>query len=87
MTIDKLLTIKGIFKGNADGKYQYYQIQAESIDGKNYLMSVGCKAMHTTSCEKAFGRLVLIPAPSDEVIAEIKAANAAVPPTDKKKLN
>lgn len=66
MEIDKLLSIDGIFKGNSDLMYQYYQILMHDQDGKCYLGTVGTKIIYTESVEKTFGRLVLVPAPKIE---------------------
>lgn len=63
MQIEKLLTIKGIFKGNNTPEYQYYQVLLEDQDGKKYLSSVGCRMIHADGTEKAFSRMLLIQAP------------------------
>ena len=68
MNIEKMLTIKGIFRGNGNTEYQYYQVMAEDNDGKKYIMSVGCKTIYTEACEKTFSRLLLVPAPKAEDI-------------------
>jgi len=66
MKINKILGIKGIFKGNSDNKYQYYQILAEDVKGEEYLMVVGTRINYQTACEKTFRRLVLVPPPEAE---------------------
>lgn len=72
MEIHRLLSIKTMTKGNHDLGYQYYQITAADNDGKFYLMTVGCKLIHQTSCEKAFQRLVMVPAPSNEELEQMQ---------------
>jgi len=71
MHIDKLLTITGVFKGNANPTYQYYQIIATDEEGKTYMMTVGCKVIQQESCEKTFSRLILISAPTAEQVIEM----------------
>ena len=66
MEIDKLLSIDGIFKGNSDLMFQYYQVLLHDQDGKNYLGTVGTKLIYVDSVEKTFGRLLLVPAPRVE---------------------
>lgn len=70
MDIHKLLTIKGIFKGNSDAEFQYYQMPLVDNEGKEYLTTIGCKLIHTTSCEKAFSKLILVSAPTDKELLE-----------------
>jgi hypothetical protein len=66
MEIDKLLSTDGIFKGNSDLGHQYYQILLHDHDGKKYLATIGTKIFYADSVEKAFSRLILIPAPRIE---------------------
>lgn len=66
MEIDKLLSIDGIFKGNSDLGYCYYQILLHDQDGKKYLATIGTKIFYADSVEKTFSRLILIPAPKIE---------------------
>lgn len=97
MDIYKILSIKGIYRGNSGQGHQYYQILITDNDGKEYLTSISCKHIYQESCEKTFGRLIFIPAPSDEELimmqSEVKAkqelSEAAVQSTKEinKKLN
>lgn len=66
----KILTPLGIFRGNSDTKFQYYQMQAKDKDENMYILSFGCQLIHQESIEKSFNRLTLIPAPTEE---EMKA--------------
>jgi len=71
MEIDKLLSIEGIFRGNSSSSYQYYQVLAHDQEGKEYMMTIGCKLIHQNTVEKSLARLIFIPAPNEEQLAEI----------------
>jgi len=68
--INKVLTMEGIYSGNADSKYQYYQVILTDHNGKKYLASIGCTSSHKETCEKTFRRLILVPAPTMEQMTE-----------------
>jgi len=70
MDIDKLLTIKGIYRGTAGSGYQYYQILLVDQEEKKYLTTVGCQIIYQATCEKTFNRLVFVSAPKAEEISE-----------------
>jgi len=72
MEINKLLTVEGIYRGNTDLGYQYYQIFLADRDGNKYLASVGSRIIYQKACEKAFSRLILIPAPKAEDIPKVE---------------
>ena len=71
MEIDKLLSIEGIFRGNSNLGYQYYQVLAYDQEGKKYMMSIGCKLIYQNTVEKSFARLVFIPAPTTEQLSDL----------------
>jgi len=67
MEINKILTITDISKGLSDSSNQYYNIFAVDNEGKSYLTSIGCKNNYQSSFEKTFQRLIVVPAPVEEV--------------------
>jgi len=71
MEIDKLLSIEGIYRGNSNIGYQYYQVLACDQKGKKYMMTMGCKLIHQNTIEKGFGRLIFIPAPTTEELSNL----------------
>jgi len=71
MEIDKLLSIEGIFRGNSNVGYQYYQVLAHDQEGKEYMITIGCKLIHQNTVEKSFARLIFIPAPTTEQLSDL----------------
>lgn len=71
MEIKKLLSIEVIFKGNFDSEHQYYKVLLKDDNDQQYLATIGTKINNDKSVEKAFRRLILIPAPTQEQLYRI----------------
>lgn len=73
-----ILTPTGFFKGESGNGYQYYQLTIKDRKGTDFVVSFGCKMAYIDSTEKAFRRLILIPAPQEELIA-VESAKPNLP--------
>jgi hypothetical protein len=78
-----LLSSEGIFRGNCDLGFQYYQIVGKDYDNTAYIMTFGCKLIYQASMEKAFTRFFPIPAPKPDdkiiILAEGDKGNGSNP--------
>ena len=60
---NKILTSLGIYKGEVFKDMQHYTVSGEDADGNVFFLSFCCLLNYTDSVEKAFSRLVPVPAP------------------------